>query len=417
MMMVTSLLCMLGGIKMLDELLKSKDYISIYKVARWAYKIGTPIFSDETFDKFEIGLKKLYPDDDIFNHSYEDDVEPFDILDKYNISLQSKTVLQPMLKTETAESFDTEPISQKPVRTKEEAYQWYKQWNGKDICHTLKVDGISTRTLLSKRTGLVQESYSKGRRETVTSFTKTMKKKLNAGLLANITGSEGHNILVSAECIVDNKGLIEINRVLHSDYKNGRSAALGLLSTDIKDSFRPYIHLFVFSHSDLNYTYSSSLNKYNNLGFEKLPMIVSKFQDTGFSDFVEWIDNITKELKQCADNLFIQADGVVARVDNMELYHNAPTTELYSDASLALKFNEFHARTYKTKVLDISLEFQGNSSENYTTKLTVEPFLTDDNKTISKVTGYNLSYIISKGILPGSEINILYQSGCYPMLG
>lgn len=402
---------------MLQDLLNSKDYMSIYKVARWAYKVNSPIFSDAIYDKFESNLKTMYPGDEIFEHSYEDDLEPKDILDKYNITLQNTTILHPALKSESAEAFDTEPISQRPVRSKEEAYQWYRQWNGQKICHTLKVDGISTRILLSKKTGLVQESYSKGRGETVTSFTNSMKKKLNSGMLSRIHGSEGNNVLVSAECVVDNKGIKFINNNLRSDYKNGRSAALGLMSTDIKESFRPYIHLFVFSHSDLAKSYSATLNKFEELGFEKLPMIVDEFKDTGYADFSNWIDSITKQLKDLADTLDIQADGVVARVDDMSIYNKAPSTELYSEASLALKFNEFQAKTYQATVKDITLEFQGNSSENYTVKILLEPFLTDDNKTISKITGYNLAYIKAKNIVIGSNVNVLYQSGCYPMLG
>lgn len=402
---------------MLQDLLNSKDYMSIYLIARWAYKVNAPIFSDNIYDKYESNLKKMYPDADIFNHSYEDDLEPLDILNKYNITLQNTTILHPALKSESAEAFDTEPISQRPVRSKEEAYQWYRLWDGKVICHTLKVDGISTRILLSKKTGLVQESYSKGRGNTVTSFTRAMKKKLNSGMLANIHGSEGNNVLVSAECVVDNSGVNVINNILKTDYKNGRSAALGLMATDIKESFKSHIHLYTFSHSELCDSYSKTLNKFEDLGFEKLPMIVSTFKDTGYADFTLWIDNITKQLKQQAENLNIQADGVVARVDDMSIYNNAPTTELYSEASLALKFNEFKAKTYCTKVKDIALEFQGNSSENYTLKIILEPFVTDDNKTISKITGYNLSYIKAKNITVGSTVEVLYQSGCYPMLG
>lgn len=402
---------------MVKDLFDSKNYMDIYLVARWAYKMNTPIMTDTIYDKFEENLKKMYPDDDIFNHSYEDDDEPIDLLNKYDITLQTNIKLRRMSKATSAEVFDSEPISQRPVRDKYEAYLWYKKWNGQTICHSLKIDGISTRTLLSKKTGLVQESYSKGRGNSVTSFTLSMKKKLNAGLLSKIYGSEGNNILVSAECVVENKGLDRINSLTHADYKNGRSAALGLMATNISDSFSRYIHIFAFGHSDLHDSYSQSLDEVTHLGFEEIPKIVSVFNDTGYEDFVLWIDDITKQMKQAAIDLDIQADGVVARIDDMSLYNAQPSNELYSEGSIALKFNEFQAKTYTAIVKDISLEFQGNSSENYTVKLILEPFITDDNKTINKITGYNLSYIIAKKIKVGSEINVLYQSGCYPMLG
>jgi NAD-dependent DNA ligase len=390
--------------------------MDIYKIARYAYKIGAPIFSDSIYDRMETVLKNMYPDERIFNTSYEDDNEPTDLLEKYNITLQGTINKKNYYVGEASSALDVLPISQRPVRTKEDAYQWYKQHNNELICHTLKVDGISTRILMSKNTTLVQEAYSKGRTDVVTDFTKTIKKKLNKGMLGRIRGSEGNIILVAAEGIIDDEGVKFLSNSL-TPYKNGRSAALGILSTDIHEDVLPHLRLFAFDTSQVKSSYIEQISALEKLGFEIVPSVVDTFVDNGFESFSDWIDNITAQLHTKAIKLGIQADGVVARLDNLASYNKAGISDLYSDGSIALKFNEFQAKVYVGTVKDISFEFEGNSSENYTTKITLEPLKTDDNKTITKITGYNLSYLISKGITVGSNVNVLYQSGCYPMLG
>lgn len=400
------------------NLLSSKNYADIYTLARWAYKINVPFLTDAVYDNFETIYKGMEPDCPLFNHSYEDDVEPTELLQKYNLSFvkannqTSNTVI-----SSNITHLDTDSISQRPVRTPEEAYQWYKQFNGVTVCHSLKIDGVSVRALISGSSGQLIQATSKGRvSDTLSDFTATVRNILPSVIYSNNNKKFSQQTLISLEGVVTNSGVPIINEIYNRDYKNGRSAALGLLGTSVDAAYKEYLKLFAFQINNSYTYYSDGLAALRDCGITTVPYRLDKFEDTGFDNFKIWINDIMKDLTSHAQELDIAADGIVARVNSNSLYSTQEESSLYSNGSIALKFGEFGPDVYDAIVENISLEFENKSSEEFTVKLYLKPFQTNDNKTIRKITGYNLKYIIDRNINVGSQIKVIYQSGCYPLI-
>jgi len=405
------------------ELMSSNNFMDIYVLARWGYKVGEPLLNDDVFDVFEEKLKKLNPDLEIFNTSWSEDDEPIELLNKYEISLISEVTPVELCETGLQKYLpyliDNKSLSIRPIRSYEMAYEWFKLFDGMFIIFSVKIDGVNMKVLLSLESGLLLAASSRGRKTdkvfdySVGAIQRYPNKFKKSGLRSKV---ESNNLLVYCEGLVVNEGREEINKRYDKKYVNEKTCGLPCLVKGIDNDLEQHLKVYAHSASTGDATMSESLASLERAGFDVVPNITEKYVDEGFDKFVEWIDEIQKRVNTLANENNLVFDGVVAQVNSFEEFNNCEYNEVYSNGNIALKFGENSCEEYEATVKDIELVFEGKSKEKYTTKLYLEPIKLSDNKILSKLQGYNLSVIVSNNIKKGSVVKILYQSQCDPIL-
>lgn len=407
---------------MFTKLLKSNNYLDIYIVSRWMYKIGNPVFiRDSDFDRFEELMKIKYPTLTIYNQSYDDDDEPVELLEKYGIS--DKTFIMKNTNTSRISRYidvllDNKSMSIRAVRTIEDAYEWFRLRNNTELIFSIKMDGINIKSLLDTNSGKLLVASSRARKEgsVLRDFTDAVLQKYPQKFKKNyISGSPGI-LPVYMEGFVDDIGREELNRRYSKNFVNSKTSGLSVLTGGIDSDLIDHLRIYAFSGNEGSSTLSESLTRLGDAGFNTVPYVVDTFIDNGFSSFKTWIEDKQRHLNNLAKYLGIIYDGIVVQINNWNNFEECDSDGLYSSGNIALKFGENGADIYRAKVSSIELIYGEKSKEQYSSKIFVEPFLTSDRKTIRVINGYNLDTIISNGIKAGTEIEIIYQSGCDPIL-
>lgn len=406
---------------MFDKLLNSGNYLDIYIVARWMYKVGNPVFQkNEDFDKFEEIIKKKYPDLKLFNQSYDDDDEPTELLIMYGISnvQEIHQANTPRVERYIDILLDNRSMSIRAVRTYEEAYEWFKQHQNEELVFSIKMDGINIKSLIDTKRGELLVSASRARKENsiLRDYTDTVKQKYSKRFKKNYLTDAPKILPVYAEGFVDEEGRKKLNSRYDKSFVNSKTSGSSVLINGIDEDLLEHLRIYVFSSNEGSATLEQSLKVMEKIGFETVPYIVEVFEDRGFDEFKNWVSGLQKFINDNAKEEGIIYDGVVVQVNSWERFEQHESDGMYSGGNIALKFGENEPDIYKAIVNKVELTFDGKSKEQYTAKIFINPITTYDRKTVSVISGYNLANIINKKINTGSEIEILYQSGCDPIL-
>ena len=122
---------------MLKDVIENSDPWEILIMARWCYRNGVEFVSEDFYDKLENLLREMEPDNEYLNRSYVDDPEPIELMNKYDIHIRTEKLSNKGITRYEDILTDSKGISVRPVRTLEEAYQWYQQYNGYEILHSI----------------------------------------------------------------------------------------------------------------------------------------------------------------------------------------------------------------------------------------------------------------------------------------
>lgn len=394
------------------DLFNSGNPLHIYIIARWFYKCGQELINDTVYTKMEDVIKVTNPDSVYLKRHWQDDPEPTELLSFYDLDCCIDEDVSDRVKSYRDKLLYNKSYSISPIRSYEDAYEWFKTVEGYNLIFMLKIDGINVKVLFDRTTGEILVASSRARKDNgLLDYTESVSKKLNGRVKLDISKLHDNIGVCYCEGYVDFKGLTVLRDYYPTkDFKSPRSAGLSVLRVPVEDELMKYFHLCLFKVDDYGRKLSECLDDLDNRGFETPAYITDRFVDTGFDDFKAWVDSILKPLDEYRVANGIPCDGVVVEIDNQVDFRNQSSTETYSSGNAALKFGPWEAQCYTSVVKGIVVESSSKSKENKGVKLLIEPTMLSNYNVVDFVDGSNLRKIINRGIVPGSVIEFVYES-------
>lgn len=289
----------------------------------------------------------------------------------------------------------------------EEAYNWFRNLRGVPVVISPKIDGINTRSgyrIISQ--GILEHKISatRGRTCDPLNITHNMRNILPQQISMNNTES----LVIYSETIADINGLELINKNQGPTvYKVPRGLALSMMrTTNYTEDMYSHLHSLVFKVSS-GKTLIEGLELAEQWGFETVPYVVYTCNSTSLDKFVAELRPMLLKMKTDMADKGIVTDGVVAEVNDRNMFNNSDITNCYSAANIALKMEFWEAGEYKSIVESFDISSNG---EQYCCVAIVKPVISSNGKKLSRVNCFNLATIISKDIQVGSEIAFKYKN-------
>lgn len=394
------------------SILTDKERLLLY---RFYYRIGEPLVSDLLYDTFlDTLLSAENPDPEIVeiaSRLWDDEPVPYEVLNKF-YSLTEITNLVKDYGLVSTDKIHSEPISTaefkatsiRPYRDMHEAYEWFKDMVGIELCATPKLDGISSSS--SYKDSKLEYSRTRGRGGSSKFFdiTTNMSKILPTSINRDY-------ITVNGECFVPEASLPAVSREAGHNYVAPRSAATATVRrTDLQDSTIALTKCYVFNASVGN-TLSESLDIAKLCGFDTVPYWLKVFKGfANFSDFEEQISSFVGEIKSWADQHGLPTDGVVFQVNDKSAFNDSSITGHYASGNMAFKCLLWNPGEYTSEVTNLIIEKEGDSLENYCVKVRVKPVQMESGKTLKTVNLYNLGNLIKHDIHIGDYITFIHKN-------
>lgn len=343
---------------------------ALYKEACKYYALGQPIMTDAEFDVLEQELIELGSDlPDSVSEDFDDSYEQNEV------------------------GADYLTFSIKPIKTYQEAKEYFLRHKGETFTATPKIDGVCVKNLFD--VGHYLESSSRNRKsKTAIDFTEAMRAivpKLDLTKQVTVTG----------EAYVLQKDLQILRDVYGKDkYVLPRSAAISLLRNPEKH--REHIHLLNFKAFATSNTLSShqeELDWLQSLGFQTPKSVV--FQIDWDIDFETQVNNIMN----LADDPSLPTDGIVIQVNSHEFSSEA--TGKYLDTQIALKLGKWGGNVFEGVV--IGLEFT-EAKGNKGCVLLIEPLRLPDGVTQTRINAYNPGILERLNVSVGSVVKFRRES-------
>jgi len=359
------------------------------------YILDNPTITDQEFDKYLrelIELEMEYPDlkmsDSPTVRVGETVIEGFDKV----------THTIPMLSI--SDVFNEEEIIEFDNRIKKEGY------TPEYVCE-LKIDGLSVSLHYEK--GRLVRAATRGNGvvgDDITNNVKTIK-------TIPLTLKEPVDIEVRGEIYMSKNTLKEINKKrenlgmpLLQNCRNAASGSIKLL--DSKEVAKRNLECFIYhlpNPLDYNiYTQEESLNFMKRLGFRTNP-------NNRLVNNIDGIINFVKEKKELRPSLPYDIDGVVVKVNNIDMQNKLGFTSKYPKWCIAYKFP---AEISYTKLIDII--FTVGRTGQITPNAVLEPVIVQGS-TIKRATLHNEDNIINKDIRIGDIVSIYKAGDVIPAVG
>ena len=203
----------------LQEILESKRLGDVFILARYFYRIGEQIISDQMYEKIVTAIKYFKPPElmEFLDRTYDDDPIPVELLKEIGVepvkffSAEEKATLYHYLDEEKSLSINS-------VTTYREAYEYFYRYcrEKQDIMVSLKMDGDNAKTLYLD--GSLALSLSRGRSGMGFDFTNQI-----SSSLPRFIGEEYRELKVYAECFVDLDYLPVLRQKYNRDYRTAKS--------------------------------------------------------------------------------------------------------------------------------------------------------------------------------------------------
>lgn len=373
-------------------------------IARYAYKVGTQILSDSSYDTLLQKLRAAGRVPEYTERLYEDDPIPHLLLKKYGLlelipdGNKVKENLELLL--------DEKSYSIRPVESMSDAKVWFDKLLGKRVTFSLKVDGVNSRTIYKKKCDgefIPVVSSSRGREtDDLLDYTASLTNKIPAKLQFD---SMKDHITVYAEFYAKSSSLPYLSQK-YKNLVNPRSAGVSIARVPIETE--DYIHtkLKVFNVPALNSSLMVALDTAKAMGFDVVPY-KSIIVDREFLDNYEY--NITDILSYFGGVMIeeeIPADGVVVSVDSA-ISFDTSSVGIYPESSIALKFGPFSPEIYESEVILIETCIQRTYGS---VVAVIKPVVTSNGNTATRVNCFSPAIAIRENLLPGNKIYFEYKS-------
>ena len=373
-----------------------KELTDILNKANYDYYVlDNPTITDQEFDKYLmelISIEREYPylkrDDSPTNRVGGQVLDGFDKV-RHNI---------PMLSIEDV--FNEEEIIDFDKRIKKEGF------NPKYVCE-LKIDGLSVSLYYEK--GILIRAATRGNGtvgDDITNNVKTIKTiplKLNKEI----------DIEVRGEIYMSKKVLEELNKSREKEglakLQNCRNAASGSIKLlDSKMVAKRKLEAWIYHlPNPLDYgihTHMDALKFMSDLGFRTNP-------NNRLVDSIDGIINFIDEMGNKRNDLEYDIDGVVVKVNDINMQNNLGSTSKYPKWCIAYKFP---AAINYTKLLDII--FTVGRTGQITPNAVLEPVIVQGS-TIKRATLHNEDNIVNKKIMIGDIVEVYKAGDVIPAVG
>lgn len=393
--------------------------IDLILFCRYWYNAGAPCLQDDDFDILEKLYIQTWPSiDSVHQQTYEEDELSDTLMGVINsirkateselkkLRLEAEDRVQSLTEGER-ESLDLDKsTSIRPVTSVEEAFEFWHNAPMVPVHFSLKVDGINTKLLVGEDG--VKLSLSRGRRGDSLDYTVGAQLMLQSRGV-NYSGLSGK---VVGESAVDPTALDGLNAKYQGrDYKTPKSTANAMLRAPHQFDPVDYkgLHYWAFAYED--YPVAQAFDLLEKAGFETPPHFIVQPEEiprTTVEEFNSWLnENVLEPLKKAGEEKNIGSDGVVMYL--MES-RNTERKDVYSDDNIAIKFGPWKAADYQSKVVGIDLV---QRRVEISVVLIIEPVVTRDFNTATRVNVGSLALLVNDGIHVGDTIEFTRKSEAY----
>lgn len=392
----------------IKDLLQQKRLGAVYVLARYFYKIGEPVLSDEDYDKIEKIVRENAYDTfkEYLERTYDDDPVPVRLLELlgkepvFGIRHEERAGLYNYLNEDKS-------FSIRSVVSYAEAYPFFQRLRETrmDCMVSLKVDGVNTKMLYVD--GHFALSLSRGRADG-DSFDYTDN---SAKVVPAVLKSGKKMMKVTGESFVTEEGLPVLRERYGkpSGYVSGKSSATSMLRVEHAFEDYKYLKTLIFSAEGLADTLGETFSLLEQSGFSTVPHKLVKWQDIpgAAKEFEEWaeIEIFSYFLKTGKG---IPSDGIVAEVNDLNwtgTQHNQ-----YLSRQLALKFGPWAYQVYRGVITGIRIE---QRRVYKSVRIEIEPLVTADGNTAKIINSFNPSILIENDLYVGKTVYFERNSNAF----
>lgn len=294
-----------------------------------------------------------------------------------------------------------DPKSIRPVEDMQEAFKWFQTVVGKELCASLKMDGINMR--LYYLHGNYCGACTRGRNEAeVRDFTEAMGKVVPLKLNEDYTG------FIRTETYVEPSALEYFREKYSRKYVVPRTAVNTVLS--LPHDARDYAHVksYCFRSVDAG-TLWESMEWAAKEGFETPYKEVICWRGGTYQEFTVWITDVLNRFKENEKRLGLKTDGVVVEINDQVLAEQGVTDTMYNESNLALKFGPWEPGVYEAVLEDILIT-KPETNVRYNCRGKIKPVLIESGITINYINLHNLGLVMNAGIKVGDVIRFKFKN-------
>lgn len=382
-----------------NKLLEENRMVDLFILSRYLYKVGEDLIDDQTYRMLENFIKDNNLSD-LTNQSYDDDETPMNLLKEFNLEYLAMDF------SGTSSPYydylhDEKSTSINPLESYSEAFDYFRATPNERKIMMPKCDGIFTKTLYKRDNDTLKMVLALTRGRAGNSFDITE----NMAKISPITvDSDNDEVIVYGEGIVDYDKYKEIPKPnsYGETYTSPKAAANSMLRVNnIPNKYYNYLHRYCFNATGLANTISETLEILKSQGFLTVPYLIVEPDEVpnNLDEFTVWLKEKLKYFWNLSKEINLRTDGVVVEIDN-KLF-TGELNGIYNSRNCALKFDYWSAEYYVGIVKDIIVEQQ---AEEASVIVEIEPLVTTDNNTATRITSYNPSWVVNLGLEKGKEV-------------
>ena len=395
----------------LQELIQNKDYVNLYILARYFYRIGEPFIDDKMYDQIERLLKCTETESSqlgaYFSRTYDDDPVPVELLNQLGIkpaafvNLNEKSDLFSYLDEEKSMSIES-------AVSYDEAFEYFKFLRAEklDFMASLKMDGDNTKMLYVDSEFAL--SVSRGRNGEAFDFTAN-----SAKVMPRFIESSNKYMKVIGESYVLPEKLEYLRQKYDpGKYKTSKSAAMSLLRVAHEREDYQCLSTRVFYAEGLSDTLQGMFEKLEGAGVATPPHRLINWEviPDNFSEFKIWLKNeILDWIYERSSG--IPSDGVVIEVNDL-LWSDTQKNQ-YSNRQHALKFDHWGFKYSKGVISNIHIE---QRRVYKSVRVEIDPVVTYDGCEATYINTFDPSILISNDLYVGKEVYFERNSGAVNIL-
>lgn len=382
-----------------------KDYML---VARYYYRYGQPLLSDAEYDAY---MQQLNESGIYLDPIYENDPVPYEALRALGGEGILSETLAPANTEDAVDKYkdlvaENECLSIKSVNTYYDAYQWAKDFKGKEMILTPKLDGINTRRAYEYIDGqlIYRLALTRGRIGSALDVTSNMR---YCSPISVPAGAINTNVVINSESFLPANDIPALREKYGIDIKIPRGAGMSLMRVSTykpEDIAKLRSIVFKFGYAD---TLSGGLDLAKSMGFDVVPYWLTELDVSSLEAFTAQVEGLIKTVHQYATERGWPTDGIVCEINNRHEFKGNDEERGYSSSNLAFKVGLWEPGVYTSTVTAIELAQQ---AEQANCVAIVKPVIAQGGQTLSRVNLFNPDTMIRRGINIGSEISFKYKN-------
>ena len=389
--------------KIIKDLFIEERYKDAFLLSRFTYRVGEPFLSDAEYKRFEDIINNKFGWTYLTDHSYDDDPIPYDLLEEFNLNhlnFLDDDVPEELINS----SVGDRTMSIKPLDNYKDAYEFFMASPNEDKVMSTKCNGINTNQTF-KREVSDGDSFkyigglTRGRDGNCINISKNMVRITSLHKTIKTTKDK---VVVYGESLVDNSVYKLLPRKDGGSFTSSRMAAVSMLRVGEPEAYFKNLKFYAYRADGLECnTAWETFERLEELGFITPPKLFIKAEEVpkDFEEFKVWLKDKMDWFYVENKNNDLPADGIV--VDINDKSYVGETDGHYTSRDCALKFEYWSEKYYVGVIRDIEIKQQ---RVNASVVVLIEPLVTEDGTTATRITGYNPSILIENNLCIGSKI-------------